>query len=51
MPLVWTSSYPEIILNYSLDKGQSYYGSSDLKTFFDGRIITNGEEYWDVKEL
>ena len=36
-------------MNGTLDKGQSY--SSILCTFTQGRILTNGEEYWDVKEL
>ena len=41
--------YPEIYLNGTLDKGQSY---DDYRcTFTEGRILTNGERNWDVKEL
>ena len=48
-PRFGNRSYPEIFLNGALDKGQSYDDSSC--TFTQGRILTNGEEYWDVKEL
>ena len=41
--------YPEIYLYQTLDKGRSFDNSSC--TFTQGRILTNGEEYWDVKEL
>ena len=41
--------YPEIYLPNTLDKGQSYNSSSC--TFIQGRLLTNGEQYWDVKEL
>ena len=41
--------YPEIYLNISLDKGQSW--DSSQCTFTDKRALTNGEDIWDVKEL
>ena len=44
------SGYPEIYLYGTLDKGQSYDNSS-YNTFLLGRKLTNGEEFWDVKEL
>ena len=40
---------PEIYLSNSLDKGRSW--DSISCTYTQGRILTNGEEYWDVKEL
>ena len=40
--------YPEIYFNGTLDIGES----SDVScTFTDKRALTNGEQYWDVKEL
>ena len=42
--------HPEIYLYKTLNKGQSY-DYSDENTFVLGRKLTNGEEYWDVKEL
>ena len=42
-------NYPEIYLIGTLDKGQSCDCSSC--TFTEGKILTNGETYWDVKEL
>ena len=42
--------YPEIYLYKTLNKGQSY-DYSDENTFVLGRKLTNGEEYWNVKEL
>jgi len=42
-------NWPEIYLNGTLDKGYSYNYSGC--TFTEGRKLTNGEEYWDVKEL
>ena len=42
-------NYPEIYLFRTLDKGQSY--DSGNCTFADKRLLTNGEEFWDVKEL
>ena len=42
--------YPEIYLYGQLNKGQSYDNYS-YNTFLLGRQLTNGEEYWDVKEL
>jgi len=41
--------FPEIYLDGTLDKGRSWDHS--YCTFTQGRILTNGEEYWDVKEL
>ena len=41
--------WPEIYLPGTLDKGQSW--DTLGCTFTQGRILTNGEEYWDVKEL
>ena len=41
--------YPEIYFNGNLAKGESYDDSSC--TFSDGRVLTNGEANWDVKEL
>ena len=41
--------YPEIYLPGALDKGQSW--DTLGCTFTQGRILTNGEEYWDVKEI
>ena len=50
-PWFGSSSHPEIYLQYNtLNKGQSWDNSSD-NTFFNGKKLTNGEEYWDVKEL
>ena len=43
------SSDPEIFLYKTLNKGQSF--DSYKNTFLSGRKLTNGEEYWDVKEL
>ena len=41
--------YPDIYFYRTLDKGQSY--DSNNCTFIRNRLLTNGEEYWDVKEL
>ena len=41
--------YPEIYLYKTLNKGKSY--DSDYCTFMKNRLLTNGEELWDVKEL
>ena len=41
--------WPEIFLCGTLDKGESY--DSLQCTFADKRVLTNGEQYWDVKEL
>ena len=41
--------YPEIYLDKTLKKGESFDNSSN--TFLLGRKLTNGEQYWDVKEL
>ena len=41
--------YPEIYLLYSLDKGRSW--DSPNCTFIQERYLTNGEEFWDVKQL
>ena len=40
---------PEIYLYRTLDKGESFEHSSC--TFIQGRLLTNGEQYWDVNEL
>ena len=42
--------WPEIYLNKTLNKGQSFDKSND-NTFITGRKLTNGEEFWEVKEL
>jgi len=42
-------NWPEIYLDGTLNKGRSWDDSSC--TFTQGRILTNGEQYWDVKEL
>ena len=42
--------WPEIFLNNTLSKGQSF-NNLEMNTFLPGRKLTNGEEYWDVKEL
>ena len=40
--------YPEIYFNETLDIGES----SDVScTFTDKRVLTNRDQYWDVKEL
>ena len=44
-------SYPEIYLPSTFEKGRSYQDNSTNSTFLFGRKLTNGEEYWDVKEL
>ena len=44
------SDYPEIYLYSSLNQGRSF-DNSRYNTFLLGRKLTNGEEYWDVKEL
>ena len=43
-------NYPEIYSYQTLNKGRSWENSS-YNTFVLGRKLTNGEEYWDVKEL
>ena len=48
-PYFW-SNYPEIYLYQTLNKGRSWEHSS-YNTFVLSRKLTNGEEYWDVKEL
>ena len=42
-------NWPEIYFCATLNRGQSY--DSDNCTFIRNRLLTNGEEYWDVKEL
>ena len=50
-PWFGSPGYPEIYLqNNTLNKGTSFDNSS-YNTFFNGKKLTNGEEYWDVKEL
>ena len=41
--------WPEIYLLSTLDKGESWDCSKC--TFIDKRVLTNGEQFWDVKEL
>ena len=41
--------WPEIYLDKTLDKGRTF-DHNDC-TFLRNRSLTNGEEYWDVKEL
>ena len=41
--------YPEIYLYETLNKGESW-NNSDC-TFIEGRKLTNGKQYWEVKEL
>ena len=41
--------YPEIYFYETLNRGESY-GDSGC-TFVEGRKLTNGEKYWEVKEL
>ena len=48
-PWFGSSSNPEIYLYTTLNKGRSY--DSPGNTFVLDRKLTNGEEYWDVKEL
>ena len=45
-PRFGSSIYPEIYIPNSLNKGESYNG-----TFLSSRELTNGEQYWDIKEL
>ena len=47
-PWFGNGSYPEMYFATSLNKGQTWDSNN---TFFNGRKLTNGEEYWDVKEL
>ena len=42
-------SWPEIYFKVNFNKGQSYDDSRN--TFLLGRKLTDGEEFWDVKEL
>ena len=49
-PRFGSNSHPEIYLYNNLNKGQSY-DNNTYNTFLLGRKLTNGEEYWDVKEL
>ena len=44
------SGFPEIYFVDSLNRGQSVYSKSS-SSFLIGRVLTNGEEFWDVKEL
>ena len=43
-------NWPEIYLKNSLNKGQSWDDNS-TNTFLLRKKLTNGEEFWDVKEL
>ena len=42
-------SSPDIYLYETLNKGESF--DNYECTFTEGRPLTNGEKYWDVKEL
>ena len=42
--------WPEIYFNGTLDKGQSFT-QAEYSTFIGSKVLTNGEENWDVKEL
>ena len=42
-------SSPEIYLYGTLDKGESFDDS--VCTFTEGRLLTGGEQFWDVKEI
>ena len=42
---------PEIYLKDTLNKGQSYDGPSLFGKILSVKKLTNGEDYWDVKEL
>ena len=42
------NNFPEIILR-DLNKGRSW--NDPKNTFVEGQKLTNGEEYWDVKEI
>ena len=44
-------SHPEIYFYDTLDKGESYEYNSEYSSFTMGRKITNGDRYWDVKEI
>ena len=44
-------SHPEIYFYDTLDKGESYEYNSEYSSFSMGRKITNGDRYWDVKEI
>ena len=44
-------SHPEIYFYDTLDKGESYEYNSEYSSFSMGRKITNGDQYWDVKEI
>ena len=48
--LWYGSSWPEIYFDKTLDKGRSFDNQSS-STFKIKRELTNGEEYWEVKEL
>ena len=45
-PRFGSMMYPEIYIPNSLDKRQSYN-----ETFLSNKELTNGEQYWDIKEL
>ena len=44
-------SCPEIYFSNTLDKGESHEYYEQYSSFTMGRKITNGEQYWDVKEI
>ena len=41
--------FPEIYLKHTLNKGESF--DNAYCTFSQGRILTNGESSWDIKEI
>ena len=49
-PRFGSLSHPEIFLFNSLDKGRSFH-DINKNTFVTNRELTNGEEFWDVKEI
>ncbi len=48
--LWYGSSFPEIYFDGTLNKGKTFDYKS-YTTFLIEKALTNGEEYWDVKEL
>ena len=47
---VFGCNQADIALGYgSLDRGQCY--KSEINTFLSDRVLTNGDEYWDTKEV
>ena len=44
------NNYPEIVFYNSLDRGRTWDQNSE-NLFLSGRKLTNGEEFWDTKEI